>query len=60
MISVSQAGFTVGMTMRKKIRISPAPSIFAASSMAFGTLSINCFIRNSPSGEPNAGIINAR
>ena len=60
-ISVNHAGFTTGITIRLKIIHSPAPSICAASISASGTIcSINCFIRNSPSDEPQAGTIIAQ
>ena len=60
MMRVSHAGLTVGMTILKKIRSSPAPSILAASRMESCTVTMNCFIRNSPRDEPMAGMISAR
>ena len=44
---VSQAGLMFGMTIVQKIRISPAPSILAASSSSSGSCSINCLIKTS-------------
>ena len=46
---VSQAGFTAGMAMEKKVRYSLAPSMRAASSTASGMAdSMNCIIRKTP------------
>ena len=45
---VSHAGFTLGITIPKKIRNSPAPSSLADSIRESGSCSINCFIRYSP------------
>ena len=60
-ISVNHAGFTTGITILLKTHHSPAPSICAASISASGTIySINCFIRNNPNEEPQAGIIIAQ
>lgn len=57
MMRVIHADFTLGITTLKKMRTSPAPSIFAASRIESCTLPMNCFIRNSPSDEPMAGRI---
>ena len=61
MIRVSQAGLTMGITIRQKVVISPAPSIFADSSTVSGSIeSMNCFIRYSPSEEEKVGMISAQ
>ncbi|MMZ70033.1 hypothetical protein D1872_329860 [compost metagenome] len=54
---MSQAGFTLGITMLQNIRYSLAPSILAASSSASGICSMNCFIRKSPSENASDGTI---
>ena len=58
MIRVSQAGLTSGITILQNTTHSFAPSMCAASIRVSGILvSINCFIRYSPSGAAKAGRI---
>ena len=42
-----------------KVRASPAPSMRAASSISLGMFSENCFIRNTPKGQPTVGKMTA-
>ena len=60
MISVSQAGFTFGITILRHIKNSLPPSSRADSIRESGICSINCFIRYIPIGAANAGKITAR
>ena len=58
MISVNQAGLTIGIAICQKVRISLQPSRRALSSTSSEIEeSINCFIRYRPMVEPHAGII---
>ena len=50
----------MGNTTLKKVRSSPAPSTRAASRISVGTVSENCFIRNTPKGQPTVGRITAQ
>ena len=60
-ISVSHAGFTIGIAIVQYVRNSLDPSRRADSSTASEMPdSINCFIRNIPSVAPQAGIITAQ
>ena len=58
--SVSQAGFTLGITILQKICHSVAPSSLADSIRESGSCSINCFIRYRPIPKDHAGRISAR
>ena len=58
--SVIQAGLTWGITMLHRVRICPAPSMVADSISGVGTCSMNCFIKNSPSGVASCGRIYTR
>ena len=49
-VSVATAGPHSGMITRRKMRHSLAPSMRAASISSSGRLSMNCRIRNTPSG----------
>lgn len=51
------AGLSIGNTIWKNERISPQPSIFAASRSSFGIVCENCFIKKTPNGQPIAGMI---
>ena len=42
-----------------KVRTSPAPSTRAASRISVGMVSANCFIRNTPKGQPTVGRMTA-
>ena len=53
-------GLIIGTTMLVKVINSLAPSIRAASSISPGILSENCFIRNTPKGQPTVGKITAQ
>ena len=53
-------GFIMGKTTLKKVRSSPEPSTRAASSISVGTVSENCFIRNTPKGQPTVGRMTAQ
>ena len=59
MASAPTPGLIRGNTMSMNVRISPAPSMRAASSISFGMFSENCFIRNTPKGQPTVGKITA-
>ena len=43
-----------------KVRSSPAPSTRAASRISVGMVSENCFIRNTPKGQPTVGRMTAQ
>ena len=53
-------GLTMGSTMLIKVLASLAPSMRAASSISVGMPSLNCFIRNTPNGQPTMGKITAQ
>ncbi len=53
--SAPTPGFIMGKTIWLKVLSSPAPSILAASSISPGMLSANCFMRNTPNGQPTIG-----
>ncbi len=59
MPSVARGGPHSGITIRAKIRSSPAPSMRAASSSASGMPRMNCRMRNTPSGAVMNGRISA-
>ena len=46
--------------MLHRVRICPAPSMVADSISGVGTCSMNCFIKNSPSGVASCGRIYTR
>ena len=53
-------GLTMGSTMSMKVLASLAPSMRAASSISVGMPSLNCFIRNTPKGQPTMGKMTAQ
>ena len=60
MASAPMPGLIIGKTICVKVRTSPAPSILAASSSSLGMFSENCFIRNTPNGQPTVGRMTAQ
>ena len=52
-------GLIMGMTTVVKVFNSLAPSMRVASRISPGMLSENCFIRNTPKGQPTVGKITA-
>ena len=48
-------GLIIGTMIRTKVFASLAPSMDAASIISEGTPSENCFIRNTPKGQPTMG-----
>ena len=52
-------GLTMGRTMVEKVRHSLAPSTRAASRISPGMPSENCFIKNTPKGQPTVGKMTA-
>ena len=59
MASAPTPGLTMGSTISQKVRSSPAPSILAASRSSEGRVSENCFIKNTPNGQPTVGKMTA-
>ena len=57
--SAPTPGLIMGKTMLTKVLASPAPSMRAASSISPGMFSENCFIRNTPKGQPTVGKMTA-
>ena len=53
-------GLTMGSTTVMKVLASLAPSMRVASRISPGMLSENCFIRNTPKGQPTVGKITAQ
>ena len=60
MASAPIPGLTMGSTILTKVRASLAPSMRAASSISVGMPSLNCFIRNTPNGQPTMGKMTAQ
>ena len=58
--SAPMPGLMMGSTISTKVRASPAPSMRAASSRDSGMVSENCFIRNTPKGQPTVGRMTAQ
>ena len=57
MASAPTPGLIMGKTMVVKVFSSPPPSMRAASRISPGMPSANCFIRNTPKGQPTTGKI---
>ena len=58
--SAPMPGLIMGSAMRTKVLASLAPSMRAASSISPGMPSLNCFIRNTPNGQPTMGKMTAQ